>query len=156
IFRMRDEALKALQTDPAHARSLPYFGLEEAKVGEIGPEQSAYFERVLAQNRKARWTVLLMHKPVWNRPGGKGMGRIEAALKGRPYTVISGLLHRYGRITRNGRDYFTLGTTGGERAFDGSEGAFDHMLWVTMTRQGPEFANLRLDGVLDKTGHVPA
>jgi hypothetical protein len=111
---------------------------------------------VLAQNRKVRWTVLLMHKPVWNRTGEGGMGRIEAALKGRPYTVLSGHLHRYGYTARNGRDYLALGTTGGERAFDGSQGAFDHLMWITMTKDGPQIANLRLDGVLDKTGHIPA
>lgn len=49
-----------------------------------------------------------------------------------------------------------LGTTGGGRAFDGSFGAMDHMMWITMTKDGPSIANLRLDGVLDKTGHVPA
>jgi hypothetical protein len=49
-----------------------------------------------------------------------------------------------------------LGTTGGERGFDGSEGAIDHFMWVTMTGEGLSMANLRLDGVLDKTGHVPA
>ena len=45
---------------------------------------------------------------------------------------------------------------GGERGFDGSAGAFDHMMWITMTRDGPSIANLKLDGVLDKTGKIPA
>ena len=49
-----------------------------------------------------------------------------------------------------------MGATGGERGFDGSQGAFDHMMWVTMTKDGPSIANLKLEGVLDKTGHVPA
>ena len=57
---------------------------------------------------------------------------------------------------RDGADYIMLGTTGGGRAFDGSPGAMDHFLWVTMTKDGPSIANLRLDGVLDKTGHIPA
>ena len=156
IYRLRDDYLQTSKTDPKKAESLPYADLMEAKVGEISPAQSAYFEGVLAANRKARWTVLLMHKPVWNRPDDKGLGRIEAALKGRPYTLINGHLHRYSYTVRNGRDYIMLGTTGGGRAFDGSEGAMDHMLWVTMTKDGPSIANLRLDGVLDKTGHIPA
>ncbi|HEY0436550.1 MAG TPA: metallophosphoesterase, partial [Phenylobacterium sp.] len=139
IYKLRDDALRALATDPVKARTLPYFSLIESKVGEIGPAQNAYFERVLAQNPKVRWTVLLMHKPAWNRPDA-GLERIEAALKGRPYTVLSGHLHRYGYTARNGRDYLTLGTTGGERAFDGSPGAFDHVMWITMTRQGPDIA----------------
>jgi hypothetical protein len=156
IYRLRDDYIQTSKTDPKKAETLPYANLMEAKVGEISPEQSAYFEQVLKQNPKARWTVLLMHKPVWNRPDAKGLGRIEAALKGRPYTLINGHLHRYSYTVRNGRDYIMLGTTGGGRAFDGSEGAMDHFLWVTMTKDGPSIANLRLDGVLDKTGHVPA
>jgi Calcineurin-like phosphoesterase len=156
IYKLRDDYLRADKTDHAKAETLPYATLMEAKVGEISPEQSTYFEKVLAANRKARWTVLLMHKPVWNRPDNRGLGRIEAALKGRPYTLINGHLHRYSYTVRNGRDYIMLGTTGGGRAFDGSQGAMDHMMWVTMTTDGPSIANLRLDGVLDKTGHVPA
>ena len=156
IYHLRDDYLQALKTDPAKAETLPYATLMEAKVGEVGPEQSAYFERVLKAHPKARWTVVLMHKPAWRREDGHGLARIEAALKGRPYTLLNGHLHRYGYTTRNGQDYITLGTTGGGRAFDGSQGAMDHMIWVTMTRDGPSIANLKLDGVLDKTGHVPA
>jgi hypothetical protein len=156
IYRLRDDFVRASATDPAKAAKLPYADLMEAKVGEIGPAQNAYFEKVLRRNPKARWTVLLMHKPVWNRPGDGGLGRIEAALKGRPYTLLNGHLHRYSYTVRNGRDYIMLGTTGGGRAMDGSAGAFDHIMWVTMTKDGPSIANLRLDGVLDKTGHIPA
>ncbi len=156
IYRLRDDYLQTSKTDPKKAETLPYSSLMEAKVGEIGPGQNAYFEKVLKANPKARWTVLLMHKPVWNRPDAKGLGRIEAALKGRPYTLINGHLHRYSYTVRNGADYIMLGTTGGGRAMDGSPGAMDHFLWVTMTKDGPSIANLRLDGVLDKTGHVPA
>jgi hypothetical protein len=156
IYRMRADYLAARKTDPARAETLPYPRLMEAEVGEIGPEQAAYFEKALRDNPHPRWTVLLMHKPAWRREDGRGLGPIEAALKGRPYTVLSGHLHRYGYSTRNGRDYITLGTTGGERAFDGSPGAVDHVMWVTMTDDGPSIANLRLDGVFDKTGHIPA
>ena len=56
---------------------------------------------------------------------------------------------------RNGTDYINLGTTGGERAFDGSPGAVDHLTWITMTRDGPSIANIRLDGVFDRTGAIP-
>ena len=83
-------------------------------------------------------------------------GRDEAALKGRPYTILNGHLHRYSYSQLNGADHIMLGTTGGERSFDGSAGGMDHFMWITMTKDGPRIANLRLDGVLDKTGHVPA
>lgn len=156
IYRMRDDYLKVVDKDPAAAAKLPYASLLEAKVGEIGEAQSAYFERVIAANPKARWTVLLMHKPVWRRPGPGGLGRIEAALKGRDYTLLNGHIHRYSHTTRDGHDYITLGTTGGGWADNATPGAFDHIMWVSVTKAGPAIANLRLDGVLDKTGKIPA
>jgi hypothetical protein len=156
IFKLRDEYIRADDLDHAKAQSLPYATLMEAKVGEIGDAQSAYFEGVLKANPKVRWTVILFHKPVWNRTDAHGLGRIEAALKGRPYTVVSGHLHQYGYAQRNGNDYLALGTTGGGRKYDGTPGAIDHVLWVTMDKGGPAIANIRLDGVFDKTGHIPA
>jgi hypothetical protein len=156
IYRMRAEFLETRRTDPAKAATLPYASLMEAKVGEVSDAQSAYFEGVLAANPKARHIVLLMHKPVWRRAGQGSLARIETALKGRPYTVLNGHVHRYSHAEREGRDYITLGTTGGEWADTEVPGAFDHIMWVTMTRDGPSIANLRLDGVLDKTGKIPA
>lgn len=156
IYALRAAYLDALKTDPAKAQTLPYASLMEAKVGEIGDAQNAYFEGVLAANPKARQIVLLMHKPVWRRPGAGGLGRLEAALKGRPYTLLNGHVHRYSHTERAGRDYITLGTTGGSWADNDAPGAFDHIMWVTMTADGPSIANLRLDGVLDKTGKLPA
>lgn len=156
IYRMRDDYLKVVDKDPAAAAKLPYASLMEAKVGEIGATQNAYFEKVIAANPKARWTVLLMHKPVWRRSGPGGLDRIEAALKGRPYTLLNGHIHRYSYAQKDGADHITLGTTGGGWADNATPGAFDHIMWVSMTKDGPAIANLRLDGVLDKTGKVPA
>lgn len=156
IYEQRDAYIKARRDNPAAAASLPYASRIEAKLGEIGPDQSAYFEKVLADNPDARWTFLLFHKPVYQRDDGQGLARIEKALQGRKYTVFNGHLHRYSYAERNGRDYIMLGTTGGERGFDGSTGAIDHFMWVTMTAEGPSMANLRLDGVLDKKAEIPA
>ena len=33
--------------------------------------------------------------------------------------------------------------------------AFDHITLINMTSSGPEIANLRLDGILDKSGQIP-
>lgn len=156
IYEQRAAFLEARRTNPASAQGLPYASRLEAKLGEISPAQSAYFEAAIAANKDARWTFVLMHKPVYQREDDLGLKQIEGALKGRPYTVLNGHLHRYGYAQREGRDYIMLGTTGGERGFDGSEGAIDHFMWVTMTKDGPSIANLRLDGVLDKTGKIPA
>lgn len=161
IYQMRADFLAARKSNPAGASSLPYAKLKESRTGEIGAEQSAYFEKAIADNPDVRWTILLMHKPVHERAGDGGLGRIEAALANRPYTLLNGHLHRYNysqRLTASGvkRDYIMLGTTGGERGFDGSAGAVDHFMWLTMGRDGPSIANIRLDGVFDKTGVIPA
>lgn len=156
IYKMRADYLMARKTDPANASKLPYASLIESKVGEIGPDQVAYFQKVIADHPKVRWTIALMHKPAYNRQGPGGLAPIEAALQGRPYTILNGHLHRYSYAQLNGADHIMLGTTGGERSFDGSAGGMDHFMWITMTKDGPRIANLRLDGVLDKTGHVPA
>ena len=37
----------------------------------------------------------------------------------------------------------------------GNEMSFDHVTMVTMAKDGPTISNLRLDGILDKTGHIP-
>lgn len=156
IYTQRATYLEARRAKSPTLRSLPYASRLEAKVGEISPAQNAYFEKVLADHPKVRWTILLMHKPVYHRADDQGLARLERALKDRPYTLLNGHLHRYGYAERQGRDYIMLGTTGGERGFDGSRGAMDHVMWVTLTAKGPSIANLRLDGVLDKTGAVPA
>ncbi len=161
IYRMRADFLTARKTDPVAAEKLPYRALQESYSGEIGPDQSAYLEKAIADNPGVRWTVLLMHKPVYDREGDGGLARIEAALVDRPYTLLNGHLHRYSysqRPTSIGahRDYIMLGTTGGERGFDGSTGAVDHFMWLTMSKDGPSIANVRLDGIFDKTGAIPA
>lgn len=161
IYEMRADYLAARKTDPAAAERLPYRALRESRTGEIGPEQSAYFEKAIADHPEVRWTILLMHKPVYERADGLGLSRIETALKGRPYTVLNGHLHRYSYSERPSpdgakRDYIMLGTTGGERGFDGSAGAVDHFMWLRMGKDGPSVANIRLDGVFDKTGAIPA
>jgi predicted phosphodiesterase len=156
IYDQRAAYIEARRATPEAAQQLPYASRLEARLGEIGPEQSAYFEKAIAENADVRWTFLLFHKPVYQRDDDGGLKRIEKALACRPYTVLNGHLHRYSYAERDGRDYIMLGTTGGERGFDGSKGAIDHFMWVTMTKEGPSIANLRLDGVLDKTATIPA
>jgi hypothetical protein len=156
IYEQRDAYLKARQTDPAAAAKLPYVSRLEAKVGEISPAQGAYFAKAIKDHPNEKWTFVLFHKPVYQREDELGLKHIEAALKGRPYTVINGHLHKYSYGEKDGHDYIMLGTTGGERDFSGAPGAIDHFMWVTMTKDGPSIANLRLDGVLDKKAEIPA
>jgi Predicted phosphohydrolases len=112
-------------------------------------EQLNYVTKTLKDNKKVRWTFLVMHHPVWYDRSNNGFDKIEAELKDRPYTVIAGHTHQYFYATHQERDYFILGTTGGSNKLRGPGfGETDHISWVTMTEQGPSLINLELNGIL--------
>jgi hypothetical protein len=154
-LEMRNARNEALQvTDRAELAQTEYYQMPERLTGEIGPEQSAYVQRVLADHPSVRWTMLFMHKPVWQRNDEPDFAAIASALADRPYTLFNGHFHRYSHTVNNGRDHIMLGTTGGGQN-PTDEMSFDHVTLVTMDREGPSIAHLRLDGILDKTGRVP-
>jgi predicted phosphodiesterase len=136
-------------------RETEYGRLEERTSGRVGAGQAAYFRGVIAANPDVRHTFLLMHKPAWERPDEEHFATVEAALEDRPYTVFYGHVHSYLYEQRHGRDYIRLATTGGVQ-IEGRAMAFDHVTLVTVSDDGVDVANLRLDGILDKTGHLPA
>lgn len=116
-------------------------------------EQLAFVERTLADYADARWTIMLVHQPLWDfREGPRGdWPVVERMLEGRDYTVFAGHFHRYVKLIRNDRRYITLATTGGGSSLRGPfYGEFDHVAWVTMTAAGPRIANLALDGIHDE------
>ena len=155
IYEARAEYIKVADgPEPQKAKDMLYFRMPERLTGAISDEQSTYFEEVLSRYSEARWTFVLMHKPVWKREEPGGLERIEAALGDRPYTVINGHFHTYSHTERNGRDYIMLGTTGGGQN-PNSDMAFDHVTLVTMSETGPALVNLKMEGILDKKGTVP-
>ena len=116
-------------------------------------QQLAWLERVLARHPNPRWTIVLVHQPLWDyREGVRGdWPAVEAMLGERNYTVFAGHFHRYVKHVRNDRKFFTLATTGGGSGLRGPLfGEFDHVAWVTMTDDGPRIANLLLDGIFDE------
>ncbi len=121
----------------------------------ISDAQVEYFRKALAANPKVRWTFLFMHSPAWAHADPGNFTKIESLLEDRPYTVFAGHTHNYDHTVRNGRDYITMATTGGLSAADGSLTKMDHLAWVSMTKDGPEIANVLLNGVMDKQGAVP-
>ncbi len=156
IYQARAIALEVLDgPDPSKAVETAYFKMEERRTGSIGDEQNSYFKKVLEENQHVKWTFLMMHKPLWKKEGKNGLSEIEDALSNRPYTIINGHLHAYSYESRNDNDYIMLGTTGGSQS-DKNDMAFDHFTIVTMDKNGPSIANIRLDGLLDKTGSIPA
>ncbi len=129
-----------------------YANMKESKVGGISNDQIEYFKKVLAENTDVRWTFILMHKPLWKREDGKGLGPLEELLKDRPYTEINGHEHSYSYRKRNERDYLTLATTGGYQNPEDSM-AFDHVTLVRMADE-PVITPLKMAGILDETGKV--
>jgi len=132
-----------------------YGRLEERKTGRISPEQATYFRGVIAANADVRHTFLFLHKPAWERPEEENFATVESALADRPYTVFYGHVHSYQYEQRHGHDYIRLATTGGVQNRQ-AETAFDQVVLVTVADDGVDIANLRLDGILDKTGQIPA
>lgn len=112
-------------------------------------EQMAFIEQALAESADARWTVVLVHQPLWDMDRiDPDWLRVEELLGGRDYTVFAGHYHAYKKTVRNDRNFITLATTGGGSSLRGPlHGEFDHVAWVTMRDDGPTIANVLLDGI---------
>ena len=118
--------------------------------GNLAKEQIAFAEKTLKDNDKVRWTLVFVHRPLWNFNNGakNGWAPVEQALKGRQYTVFCGHEHAYRKFVRQGMNYYQLATTGGGSRMRGVEvGEFDHITWVTMKKEGPVIANIDLDAI---------
>ena len=112
-------------------------------------KQTNFALQALKDNSQVRWTFILMHHPIWTYNTDGRFEEIESALKDRKYTVIAGHEHHYHQAEKNGSNYYILSTTGAGSALRGNYfGEFDHISWVTMAKNGPVMANLRLDGIL--------
>jgi len=155
IFEIRTEALEIVKSKGMEAfAETEYAKAPEQHAGNITAAQSAYFREVIASNSDVLWTFLFLHKAPWEREDEVNFAAIEQALADRPYTVFNGHIHAYKHIERHGRDYIRLATTGGVW-FPDRGPAIDHVMLVTVDSQGADIANLRMSGILDKTGHIP-
>lgn len=131
---------------------------DEGRPG-LDDTQITYMEKVLRDNRDARWTFVFMHHPLFvdeESGSDESWARMENALAGRPHTVFAGHVHHYAKYEQQGRSYIHLATTGGGSKLRGiEEGEFDHLVWVTMTDRGPIITNLMMDGIFDENIRVP-
>ncbi|MGD1841776.1 MAG: metallophosphoesterase [Thermonemataceae bacterium] len=123
--------------------------------GSIDDEQYEYIKKTLEANKEVRWTLVFMHQPLWMQTADgvdtKRWKDVEALLAERQHSVFVGHIHRYIKFQRNNGKYFTLATTGGGSSLRGARlGEFDHVVWVTMTDDGPILANLLLEGIWDE------
>jgi hypothetical protein len=124
----------------------------------LSKEQYAWFKKTLDDNKDVRWTCIFMHLPqVWRQ---KEWLEFELAnLVKRKYTVFAGDWHTYVHAKRHGHDYYVLSVVGGATGGDltagrdhlsprDEYGAMDHIMWVTMTKNGPSVVNLDLNGIV--------
>lgn len=155
IYLARAEAIRITDAEGWGAfDSTEYAKMPEQASGNIGAEQSAYFQKVIAEYPGVRWTFLFMHKAPWTREGEKNFAAIEKSLSDRPYTLFHGHIHAYEYQIRHGRDYIRLGTTGGVQ-FAAKDLSIDHVTLVTVAARQVDIANLRMSGIFDKTGRIP-
>ncbi|MEM7659819.1 MAG: sugar-binding protein, partial [Bacteroidota bacterium] len=119
--------------------------------GYIDEPQLAYIEKVLEENADVTWTMVFLHQPLWDQEDNGKWPEIAARLGERKHTVFAGHRHRYVKYTQNNGKYFVLATTGGGSGMRGPQfGEFDHVVWITMTEEGPIMANLLLEGIWDE------
>jgi hypothetical protein len=129
-----------------------------SKEGGISAEQVVYCKRALDDNRNVRWTVVLLHRPLWAQANvaKNGWLDVENLLQGRSYTVFAGHVHTFQKFVRNGQRYYQLATTGGASKMRGvGYGEFDQLVWVTMKKDGPVLANILLDGIYTEDMTLP-
>ncbi|MEM7217426.1 MAG: metallophosphoesterase [Pseudomonadota bacterium] len=120
-------------------------------------QQMAFVEDTLTAHTDARWTIVLLHQPLWDsREIDADWLQIEEWLGERRYTVFAGHFHQYAKRQRHDRNYITLATTGGGSGLRGTPfGEFDHVAWITMREDGPLIANLLLEGIQDEDVSTP-
>jgi hypothetical protein len=151
-----------LQTeDPAKAKAmLAEFMSDESVVAglaqkvEFSDDQITFIKNALAQYPDVRWTFLFLHEPAWEKPSDS-FTTVQALLKGRKHTFIAGHLHYYDYDFIDGHEHITMGPAGASFHQDGP-GNVDHIMWVTMTENGPEIANIALKGIFDRKGLDPS
>ena len=146
--------------DPPKAQAmLAEFMSDEAVIAalvkpvEFGDDQVAYVENTLAKYPDVRWTFLFLHEPAWENPSDS-FKKIQGMLKDRRHTFLAGHLHYYDYDLIDGHEHITMGPAGASFHHEGP-GNVDHIMWVTMTGDGPQIANIALKGIFDRKGLDP-
>ena len=125
-----------------------FLNTEDPSFHHISSRQIDYFRKVLSDNQNVRWIIIFMHEPMWQGNPTIEWINFESLLNNRPCTFFAGHHHTYTKTVIEGRDYYTLATTGGAVKDPNDRCTFDHIAWVTMTDAGPQLSNLLLDGIL--------
>ncbi len=156
------ELYNRLQTeDPPKAQAmLAEFMSDEAVIAALSkpidfPEkQVAWIKKTLADHADVRWTFLFLHEPAWENPS-ESFKAIQRLLKDRDHTFFAGHLHYYDYDNIDGIEHITMGPAGASFHHEGP-GNVDHIMWVTMTEDGPQMGNIALKGLFDRKGLDPS
>jgi len=147
--------------DPAKAKAmLAEFMSDEAVLSalsqpvEFSQMQVDWIKNTLEAYPDVRWTFLFMHEPCWENPS-ESFKKIQALMKGRKHTMFGGHLHYYNYANIDGYEYITMGPVGASFHHEGP-GNVDHIMWVTMTDDGPQMGNIALKGLFDRKGPGPS
>jgi Calcineurin-like phosphoesterase len=160
-MREKLELYNRLQTeDPERAQAmLAEFMSDEAIVGALGKpvdfadEQVDFVANTLTEHADVRWTFLFLHEPAWENPS-ESFEAIQQLLEDRDHTFFAGHLHYYDYDDIDGHEHITMGPAGASFHQEGP-GNVDHIMWVTMTENGPQMANIALKGLFDRRGLDP-
>lgn len=146
--------------DPAKAQEmLAEFMSDEAVVAALGKpvefndQQITFVKNTLARNDDVRWTFVFLHEPAWENPS-ESFKAIQQLLKDRDHTFFAGHLHYYDYDNIDGYEHITMGPVGASFHQEGP-GNVDHIMWVTMTENGPQMGNIALKGLYDRKGLDP-
>jgi hypothetical protein len=153
--KARNEAIAIYKTNPEDFPSTEYAKMPERIYGVMRPEQTEYFLDAINENKDVTWTFIIVHKLIWKDDNDKEFKKLEAALSGSNYTVFNGHVHTYEHTKRLDNDYIQLATSGGEQ-FEDMQNNMDHIMWVSVDKDGPKYLNIKLDGMRDKEGNIPA
>jgi hypothetical protein len=156
------ELYNRLQTeDPEKAEAmLAEFMSDEAVVAALGKPvefndaQMTFIKNTLAEHSDVRWTFVFLHEPAWENPS-ESFKAIQQLLKDRNHRFFAGHLHYYDYDKINGVEHITMGPAGASFHLEGP-GNVDHIMWVTMTDDGPRMANIALKGLFDRKGLDPS
>ncbi|MBD2869078.1 metallophosphoesterase family protein [Paenibacillus arenilitoris] len=119
----------------------------------FGDEQMAFAERVLEENRDAKWTFISMHKPGW-KSEDKRYAKLIELLDGRPHTIFAGHLHAMEYSVSGSGERIQLGRTGGHAHGNGPE-SDNLFLWVNVRNGKPSYRVIHLNGIQEIGSYEP-
>jgi len=119
----------------------------------LSDEQMAFAERVLEENRDAKWTFVSMHKPGWKSENER-YNKLIGLLDGRPHTIFAGHLHAMEYSVSGNGEHIQLGRTGGHAHGEGPE-SDNVLLWVNVRDGKPTYRVMHLDGIGEIGSYKP-